>query len=543
MAHSSSRLKVAAIVELPGVLDFMIETLRRLASTGRVEPMLLICRDDVPDPAGDIPWWRIPQRSERMPRAIYDWADILSYEQSFVGRDPHFFGRYLDAARSIGAETEQWYLQHPVDCALIWAGTRLGSRAAAAAARACGRATVTLETAFFSRLPESAADDRPLDLDRMRFHTLVWDAVQAPQCGPSQLTEAWRNYPIEPGLHDFLRSLQESKQSKYSRRDIASHLQAGDVSADEAAPDLTKPPGTRALLACGQLDWDSSVFFGELLVRTRQQLVEALASHLPPGWVLWFKAHPLDGPYVERREAIESDIHRRFPRCRCLPPDMNIHGAMQAADAVASITSTVGLEATTYGKPVLTLGEAFYSGKGFTYDVRRLEDLAPTISALPERMPQEREELRDRFLSYILYEYLLPVGRPERAVKRIEEAMERMGSTTPGWVNESAAERVARLEKQVQAYVDAAMRVETWFAREHELLTRERDVAARERDHLEQQAAQLEADLRKHICALEEMVKQHEAEMKRITSRRFYRWGAALALALRRLPGLRGPTA
>jgi hypothetical protein len=31
--------------------------------------------------------------------------------------------------------------------------------------------------------------------------------------------------------------------------------------------------------------------------------------------------------------------------------------------------------------------------------------------------------------------------------------------------------------------------------------------------------------------------------MNRITSRRLYRWGEALALALRRLPGLRRPTA
>jgi len=58
-----------------------------------------------------------------------------------------------------------------------------------------------------------------------------------------------------------------------------------------------------------------------------------------------------------------------------------------------------------------------------------------------------------------------------------------------------------------------------------------------------EQGTQLEADLWRYILALEDVVGRCEAEMNRITSRRLYRWGEALALALRRLPGLRRPTA
>ena len=52
------------------------------------------------------------------------------------------------------------------------------------------------------------------------------------------------------------------------------------------------------------------------------------------------------------------------------------------------ISSTVGLEALLYGKPVLTLGQPFYSGYGVTVDVdsfREIRDGGAGAAALRAR--------------------------------------------------------------------------------------------------------------------------------------------------------------
>jgi capsule polysaccharide export protein KpsC/LpsZ len=69
---------------------------------------------------------------------------------------------------------------------------------------------------------------------------------------------------------------------------------------------------------------------------------------------------------------------------------------MQRAEAVAVISSTVGLEALLYGRPVLTLGQPFYSSYGITLDVDSFREIREAVPALLHFTP-DRERTR-RFL-------------------------------------------------------------------------------------------------------------------------------------------------
>lgn len=120
-------------------------------------------------------------------------------------------------------------------------------------------------------------------------------------------------------------------------------------------------------------------------------LVEQIADALPPGYDLVLKEHPMA---IGRNPLSLLRRLRRRPNVRLVHPHESSHELVQAADAVAVISSTVGLEALLYGKPVLTLGQPFYSGYGVTLDVDSFRELHQSVPALldfrpdPERIRQ-----------------------------------------------------------------------------------------------------------------------------------------------------------
>jgi hypothetical protein len=103
------------------------------------------------------------------------------------------------------------------------------------------------------------------------------------------------------------------------------------------------------------------------------------------------KEHPMS---VGRNSIALLRRLRRRPNVRLLPPDASSHDLIREAEAVVVISSTVGLEALLYEKPVLTLGQPFYSGYGVTLDVDSFAEIRERVPALlrfrpdPERIRQ-----------------------------------------------------------------------------------------------------------------------------------------------------------
>jgi hypothetical protein len=83
---------------------------------------------------------------------------------------------------------------------------------------------------------------------------------------------------------------------------------------------------------------------------------------------------------------------KRRTNVKLVSPYVSSHTLMRDAAAVAVISSTVGLEALLYEKPVLTLGQPFYAGYGVTLDVDSFRELREQVPALlrfrpdPERI-------------------------------------------------------------------------------------------------------------------------------------------------------------
>jgi hypothetical protein len=120
-------------------------------------------------------------------------------------------------------------------------------------------------------------------------------------------------------------------------------------------------------------------------------IVEQVADALPPGHDLVLKEHPMS---VGRNSIALLRRLRTRPNVRLVQPYTSSHELIRDAEAVAVISSTVGLEALLYEKPVLTLGEPFYSGFGVTLDVDSFREIRAKVPELlrfrpdPERIRQ-----------------------------------------------------------------------------------------------------------------------------------------------------------
>jgi hypothetical protein len=126
----------------------------------------------------------------------------------------------------------------------------------------------------------------------------------------------------------------------------------------------------------------------------QDSIVRQLAAALPPGVDLVIKEHPMA---IGRSSFRALRDLTRIPNVSLVEPHTSSLGLIRRASAVVTISSTVGLEATMLGKPVMTIGRPFYAGFGITIDVDGLVQV-------PERLPDlfsfapDRERVR-RFLN------------------------------------------------------------------------------------------------------------------------------------------------
>jgi hypothetical protein len=122
-------------------------------------------------------------------------------------------------------------------------------------------------------------------------------------------------------------------------------------------------------------------------------IVEQIADALPPGYDLVLKEHPMS---IGRNSIALLRRMRARRNIRLVEPYTNSHDLIRASQAVAVISSTVGLEALLYDKPVLTLGEPFYAGYGITLDLDSFAGIREGVPALLRFRP-DPETVR-RFL-------------------------------------------------------------------------------------------------------------------------------------------------
>jgi hypothetical protein len=167
-------------------------------------------------------------------------------------------------------------------------------------------------------------------------------------------------------------------------------------------------------------------------------IVEQVADALPPGHDLVLKEHPMS---VGRNSIALLRRLRTRPNVRLVEPHTSSHDLIRRAEAIAVISSTVGVEALLYDKPVLTLGEPFYSGFGVTLDVDSFAEIRARVPELLRFRPDHERIVR--FLAAAM-RTTLP-GAPVLVDRSDENAVALAGSL------EQVAERAVAARRLVPA--------------------------------------------------------------------------------------------
>ncbi|MBM3474818.1 MAG: hypothetical protein FJX75_16255 [Armatimonadetes bacterium] len=281
-----------------------------------------------------------------------------------------------------------------VEGVLVWGNSWWLPRMVTAAARELGKPVMYVEQGWFR-----APDGEP---------TYIVDPVGVYTQGPCLIDREWEQHDTDcDRVEGFIRQWMASRQTKHPMfplrrlklawRRLRSGRSGPSLSAKEAAKRLAES-GARALFVAGQVAEDAAQYWGNHLARNVEELCAQALEHLPPGWTLVVKPHPFDFVYATKAAARLAEHPRVL-----WTPDANIHDLLDLAEAVLTINSNVGLEASLYRRTVILAGEAVYGKRGFTRQLTTFADLPGVLS--DERGPSE--EQLSRFVDYVVSVYLV----------------------------------------------------------------------------------------------------------------------------------------
>lgn len=102
---------------------------------------------------------------------------------------------------------------------------------------------------------------------------------------------------------------------------------------------------------------------------------------------------------------------------------------LEGCAAVLTLNSTVGIEALSLGRKVVTLGEACYVIDGLVRAAGNEQELSDVLSALPAWQPDP--ELRRRFLAYLTGDFLLGTASAPFDERTAERLLARLHGQSP----------------------------------------------------------------------------------------------------------------
>ncbi len=156
-----------------------------------------------------------------------------------------------------------------------------------------------------------------------------------------------------------------------------------------------------------QVDADTNMRFFSPHFCSSLEALTAVSRAAGEGWRILAKPHPRG---TCPPQAVQDAVGRRG---WCVP-DINLHDALDLADLVVTINSTVATEAAWRDLPVLQLGRGILSDKGIVAEYRPDEPLAGQLDAAVRQWRQQPQRRRRalQFYRYLRRHYLLPAGEP-----------------------------------------------------------------------------------------------------------------------------------
>lgn len=296
---------------------------------------------------------------------------------------------------------------------VIWGGAFYAERIAALLARRRGLRVIAVEnTAFRDRIYVDAAG-------------VTGNRHAAAHCW--HWLEGRALTPVErQRLHSYLSRVHEGRASWVPQAPAAGRAQICDFLGIES--------DRRLVLLMGQVAVDSVVLLDSPIFPDLRDFIittaELMASHrrhhlvvrLHPAEEMWH-----DNLTLQRLGGWEPPANCSLVHSR----QLNTYDLMRESEVGITLCSQAGLEMLSMGKPVVTAGRAFYSGKGLTHDVgsRAAYPVVLAAALRDPRLGDEQSAGVEKLLYHMLFEYLVPFDRETLSVTpAAAEALVRRGA-------------------------------------------------------------------------------------------------------------------
>jgi len=209
------------------------------------------------------------------------------------------------------------------------------------------------------------------------------------------------------------------------------------LAVDEIRSQLGLHPKKKTAVIFPHMLWDATLFWGKDLFRTYEewfiQTVRTACQNDHVNWVI--KIHPAnlvknvrDGVKGEASEVAAIRKHfGELPQHLFFIPadhDLNTFSLFELMDYCVTVRGTIGIEAASFGVPVLTAGTGRYDHKGFTIDSESQEEYLQRlreIQHIPPLTPEQRE-LAERFAYGVFVLRPLPLTSVSWEFERDREA-------------------------------------------------------------------------------------------------------------------------
>jgi len=162
-------------------------------------------------------------------------------------------------------------------------------------------------------------------------------------------------------------------------------------------------PGDRYLYFPFHVPQDVQLTSRARLFYFQEGFVEYLSRSVPYGYKLYIKEHPAS--IGGHSFSVLRKILKQHDNVVLIHPNTNSYDLIKNAELIISVNSKVGFEAIMQGKKVIVVGDAFYKGKGVSFDSENLGELEHVINnALNEPAPKG-EQINDFLSRVYLWSY------------------------------------------------------------------------------------------------------------------------------------------
>jgi FkbM family methyltransferase len=265
------------------------------------------------------------------------------------------------------------------------------------------------------------------------------------------LTEAWTSYidkPLTPHESELIEDYLGKRRSGYGMV-LNTANPRENVSILKEPPQINYSKPTALLTA--NVSWDLAALNKELLFESMIDWVRKVMDFFAanPQYQLIIKPHP-----AEKNENIPTtvqmigfEVRKHMPvlpqNIILLEPDSDtsVYGLIPNVEVGLVYTSTVGLEMSCFGKPVITCAKALYRDKGFTHDPTAIGEYFEALRSMlesnePPEIIEQRKGLAQKFFYLYYFRYytslnLFDYGCGERSTVFVEDARELLPGRNP----------------------------------------------------------------------------------------------------------------